>query len=80
MNKRKVKLLVENLENLLECLKLELEDEEEQSNTIKISDLIAQVPPEDDEVDYYEEKDDGPDILLNNKEEQKFYERFNLGE
>ena len=79
MNKRKVNLLIQNLENLLECLKLELEDDEEEKNIVKITDLIPQVAP-DEAVEYYEEEDDGPDILLNNKEEQKFYERFSLGE
>jgi hypothetical protein len=79
MNKKKVNLLIQNLENLLECLKLELEDDEEEKNIVKITDLIPQVALDED-VEYYEEGDDGPDILLNNKEEQKFYGRFNLGE
>jgi hypothetical protein len=81
MDIRKVRLLVKNMELLLESLNLELEDEEEpdQKNIIKISDLVNQVPVPD-KVAYYEEDDGGPDILLNNKEEREFYEKFRLGE
>jgi hypothetical protein len=81
MNKKKIRLLVKNIELLLESLKLELEDEEEteSGNIIKISDILQQ-PIVDEGIGYHEESDDGPEILLNNKEERLFYERFKLGE
>jgi hypothetical protein len=42
-------------------------------NTISIADLIQNPEPE-----YYEEPDEGPEILLNNAEESTFYEKFKL--
>jgi hypothetical protein len=79
MNKRKVSLLVKTLENVIESLKLELGEEEEQpQNSIKITDLIEK-SLSDDGINYYEE-DSGPDVLLNSKEEQEFYSKFKLGE
>jgi hypothetical protein len=80
MDRRKVSLLVRTLENVIESLKLELGEEEEQQpqNSIKLTDLIEKPLPDDD-MDYYEE-DTGPDVLLNSKEEQEFYSKFKLGE
>lgn len=81
MDKRKVRVLVKTLENVIESLKLELDDEEEQhpQNSIKLTDLIEK-PLSDEEVQYYEEDDSGPEVLLNSKEEQEFYGRFKLGD
>lgn len=82
MNKKKVALLIKNLEIVIESLKLEIGDEYESevqpSNTVKLTDLIEK-PLQEEDIDYYEE-DEGPDVLLNNKEEQEFYSKFKLGD
>lgn len=81
MNKEKITLLVQNIENLVGLLKLELgEQEEQKGNTISIKDLIDRTEENDSDIDYYEEDDDGPDVLLNNKQEKDFYANFKLGE
>lgn len=51
MNKQKVKLIIKNMELLIQSLKLEIEEE---NNTIKIGDLIG-TPIDDYEPEYYEE-------------------------
>lgn len=51
MNKQKVNLIIKNMELLIQSLKLELEEE---SNTIKIQDLIG-TPIDNYEPEYYEE-------------------------
>lgn len=81
MNKKKIKLLVQNIENLVEILKIEIGDDEDEKepNTISIKDLIHKPDDLESDVEYYEE-DEGPEILLNNKEERDFYENFRLGE
>lgn len=81
MNKKKIKLLVQNIENLVELLKIEIGDDEDEKehNTISIKDLIHKPDDLESDVEYYEEEE-GPEILLNNKEERDFYENFRLGE
>jgi hypothetical protein len=54
MNKEKVKLIVKNMELLIQSLKLELEEE---SNIIGLNEIISKITPENInyEPDYYEE-------------------------
>jgi hypothetical protein len=82
MNKKKISLLLKNLELLVETLKCEIEDEEDlepqPKNTVKLTDLIEK-PLQEEDIDYYE-VDEGPNVLLNNKEEREFYARFKLGD
>jgi hypothetical protein len=54
MNKEKVKLIVKNMELLIQSLKLELEEE---SNVIGLQELLNKVTPDNItyEPDYYEE-------------------------
>lgn len=83
MDKKKVKLIINNIENSLKLLKLELNETEEteQPNTISIADFVKGPNVDLPEPDYYEEDDvEANDILLNSKEEQEFYERFKLGD
>jgi hypothetical protein len=57
MNKKKINLIIKNMELLLESLKLEMEETEE-SNIIKFEDLLSKRPSDisnDYEPDYYEE-------------------------
>jgi hypothetical protein len=71
----KIRLIIQTIENQLELLKMELGEETRPppENTISIADLIQNPEPE-----YYEEPDEGPEILLNNAEESTFYEKFKL--
>lgn len=85
MNKKKILLLVNNIQGLIDTLKLELEEEEVREpskNSITIDDLIKRMNSETvcEQFDAIEEDCDGPDILIGSKEEREFYERFNLGE
>lgn len=61
MNNERVKLIIKNIELLLEQLKLEFSETNQSSNTIHIKDLITKDDYEDP--DYYEEPDD--DIPIN---------------
>jgi hypothetical protein len=85
MNKKKLLLHLNSIQNLIDTIRLELDEEDtydpQPKNTISIPELIkdSYVDLEED-VQYAEERDEGPKILLNNKEELKFYERFRLGE
>jgi hypothetical protein len=56
MNKQKINLIIKNMELLIESLKLEME-EENQSNIVKIEDLISSSVDLIDtyEPDYHEE-------------------------
>jgi hypothetical protein len=62
MNKEKVKLIVKNMELLVQSLKLEL-DEQEEKNIVSLEDLLKNQPTnyfdniKDYEPDYYEEED-----------------------
>lgn len=83
MNNKKIRLIISNIENSLNLLKMELdaEDETEKGNTISIADFVKNANGDLPEPDYYEEDDDGMNnVLLNGKEEQEFYARFKLGE
>lgn len=83
MDKKKVKLIINNIENSLKLLKLELNETEEteQPNTISIADFVKGSNVDLPEPDYYEEDDvEANDILLNSKDEQEFYARFKLGD
>lgn len=51
MNKQKINLIIKNMELLIESLKLEIKEEEKQSNIVKIEDLIS---PSVDLIDNYE--------------------------
>jgi hypothetical protein len=51
MNKQKINLIIKNMELLIEFLKLEMEEEEKQSNIVKLEDLIS---PSVDLIDTYE--------------------------
>jgi hypothetical protein len=60
MNKEKVKLIVKNMELLVQSLKLEL-DEQEEKNIVSLEDLLKNQPTnyfdsiKDYDPDYYEE-------------------------
>ena len=54
MDVRKVSLIIKNMELLLESLKLEIKEKEEEKNVIKLGDL-AGGSFSDYEPDYYEE-------------------------
>jgi hypothetical protein len=60
MNREKVKLIVKNMELLVQSLKLEL-DEQEEKNIVSLEDLLKNQPTNyfdnvnDYEPDYYEE-------------------------
>jgi hypothetical protein len=58
MNREKVKLIVKNMELLVQSLKLEL-DEQEEKNIVSLEDLLKNQPTNYDvniyEPDYYEE-------------------------
>jgi hypothetical protein len=52
MNREKINLIIKNMELLIESLKLEMaEEEEKQSNIVKLKDLIS---PSVDLIDTYE--------------------------
>lgn len=58
MNVEKVKLILKNMELLVQALRLEIDEaEKEQNNVIKLEDLIRNHPEDlnDYEPDYYEE-------------------------
>lgn len=80
MNKKKTLLLIDSLQNLLDVLREELTENDisPTENKIHINDPLSR--DISDEIEYAEEGVDGPEILLNSKEERQFYERFNLGE
>lgn len=87
MNKKKIILMIKNIENILETIKLEMDEEPdvetkpESKNIVSIQDLVKSAYSTDEpDVDYYEEDNDGPNILLNNNEEMEFYSRFKLGD
>lgn len=87
MNKKKILLLVNNIQGLIDTLKLELDEETEEvrapdKTSITIEDLVRRMN-EDTICEQFEETEehiDEPDILLGGKEEREFYERFRLGE
>jgi len=51
MNRKKINLIIKNMELLIESLKLEMAEEEKQSNIVKLEDLIS---PSVDLIDTYE--------------------------
>lgn len=51
MNREKINLIIKNMELLIESLKLEMAEEEKQSNIVKLEDLIS---PSVDLIDTYE--------------------------
>jgi|LauGreDrversion4_2_1035121.scaffolds.fasta_scaffold00086_44 hypothetical protein len=57
MNKKKIELIIKNMELLIESLKLELKEHKE-DNVIKIEDILksSQIPVDTYEPDYYEER------------------------
>ena len=86
MNKKKLILHLNSIQNLIDTMRLELEEEEnviesQPNNTISIPDFIRSANVDlEDEVQYAEESDGGSPILLNSKAERDFYERFRLGD
>ena len=57
MNIEKVKLIIKNMELLIQSLKLEIEDEKESDNVIRLDELFAnrQDNLSNSDPDYYEE-------------------------
>lgn len=57
MNQKKIELIIKNMELLIESLKLELK-EDKVDNIIKIEDILksSQIPVDNYEPDYYEER------------------------
>lgn len=51
MNREKINLIIRNMELLIESLKLEIAEDEKQSNIVKLEDLIT---PSVDLIDTYE--------------------------
>ena len=86
MNKKKILLLINNIQNNIDALKLELDEEiepkENSENVIPIQELIKTMYHESvcDQFSGVEKRGDGPDILLKGHKEKNFYERFNLGD
>ena len=86
MNNKKLLLHLNSIQNLIDIIKLELEEDEDvigsqSKNTISIQDFIKSANVDlEDGVQYTEESDDGPPIRLNNEVERDFYERFRLGD
>lgn len=79
MDAKKVKVLINTIENTLELLKLELEETpstEEKDNTIDLREFLRQSYPEEDEINYAEEPDNGPGIILNSKKNKKFIQNL----
>jgi hypothetical protein len=87
MNKKKILLLVNNIQGLIDTIKLELDEEpeevrEQSRNAISVEDLVKRMHENTicEQFEGVEEESNGTDILLGGKEEMEFYERFNLGE
>lgn len=57
MNRQKINLIIKNMELLVESLKLEIAEEEKESNIVKLEDLITSPVELIDtyEPEYYEE-------------------------
>lgn len=87
MNKKKIMLLVNNIQGLIDTLKLEIDEEPEEIReqsriAITVEDLVKRMHENTicEQFEGVEDKRNEPDILLGGKEEMEFYERFNLGE
>lgn len=55
VNNKKIKLLIKNLENIVELIKEELIIEDEQNNVIRLEDMMQNIQQEFDETNYHEE-------------------------
>jgi hypothetical protein len=59
MNRKKIELIIKNMELLIESLKLELKEPKQykEDNVIKIEDILksSQIPVDEYDPDYYEE-------------------------
>jgi hypothetical protein len=55
VNNKKIKLLIQNLENIVELIKEELIIEDEQNNVIRLEDMMQNIQQEFDETNYHEE-------------------------
>ena len=55
VNNKRLKLLIQNLENIVELLKEEVCIEEEETNVVRFEDMIQKIPEEYEEPDYDEE-------------------------
>lgn len=85
MNKKKIMLLIGNIQNNIDALKLELDEESIEDvpkNAIHINELIKAMHSDGicEDFEAVEESFEAPDNFLGGKREREFYERFNLGE
>ena len=55
VNNKRLKLLIQNLENIVELLKEEVCIEEEETNVVRFEDMIQKIQEEYEEPDYDEE-------------------------
>jgi hypothetical protein len=55
VNNKRLKLLIQNLENIVELLKEEVCIEEEETNVVRFEDMIQKIQDEYEEPDYDEE-------------------------
>jgi hypothetical protein len=55
VNNKRLKLLIQNLENIVELLKEEVCIEEEETNVIRFEDMMQKIQDEYEEPDYDEE-------------------------
>jgi hypothetical protein len=55
VNNKRLKLLIQNLENIVELLKEEVCVEEEETNVVRFEDMIQKIQDEYEEPDYDEE-------------------------
>jgi hypothetical protein len=55
VNNKRLKLLIQNLENIVELLKEEVCVEEEETNIVRFEDMIQKIQDEYEEPDYDEE-------------------------
>jgi hypothetical protein len=55
VNNKKIKLLIQNLENIVELIKEELIIEDEQNNVLRLEDMMQDIQQEFDEPNYHEE-------------------------
>jgi hypothetical protein len=55
VNNKRLRLLIQNLENIVELLKEEVCVEEEETNVVRFEDMIQKIQDEYEEPDYDEE-------------------------
>jgi hypothetical protein len=55
VNNKRLKLLIQNLENIVELLKEEVCDEDEETNVVRFEDMIQKIQDEYEDPEYEEE-------------------------